>query len=305
MRWPTLLFLAVSAFLACVSQTPSVEQRAEANRFCTQQCDGELGEEDFFSCDVVCGCMVDALAELHSDQDVAALIVMLDADERTSSPELEQAVKDCGLKSTVLPESALDLSSAGWYSAHLTAAGESRIESTGRENVEVYRLLVLPSFTSTIVVRVERVGERITYTTKRLSGAGGYEPGEIECQAEGKVSNADWTEFKRLLLAGDFWSQLSQDVLDQLRRERCEQGDDSACWVGADGTTFVLEGADRSRYEVVDRWEEFEPPLASAVELLLSISPCSVVAGLSGIDLIGHLGWEGKPRKRSPPWPTR
>jgi hypothetical protein len=46
----------------------------------------------------------------------------------------------------------------------------------------------------------------------------------------------------------------------------------SACWMGLDGTTFVLEGADPSRYQLVDRWEEFEPPLESAVELLLAIS---------------------------------
>jgi len=86
------------------------------------------------------------------------------------------------------------------------------------------------------------------------------------------MPNADWIELKRLLLAGDFWSQPSQDALDELRRERCEQGDESACWMGLDGTTFVLEGADPSRYQLVDRWKEFEPPLESAVELLLAIS---------------------------------
>jgi hypothetical protein len=272
MRSLTLLLLAVVAFFDCASQTPPTGQQTEANNFCTERCEEEMGDEALYSCDVLCECVVDALADLYPDKDVATLLAMLDAGQQDSTPDLDKVGRDCALQSSLMPNSGLDPYSAAWYSKHLEAAGESRIEPTGREDAEVYRLLVLPSFTSTIVVRVERLGNQITYTTKRLSGAGGYEPGEIEWQADGTMPNADWTELKRLLLTGDFWSQPSQDALDRLRRERCEQGDESACWMGLDGTTFVLEGADRSRYQLVDRWEEFEPPLESAVELLLAIS---------------------------------
>ncbi len=41
---------------------------------------------------MVSGCLVDPLAGLHPDRYVAALMVMLDADESVSSPDLEQAV---------------------------------------------------------------------------------------------------------------------------------------------------------------------------------------------------------------------
>jgi hypothetical protein len=272
MRSPFALLLAVWALLACASQAPPTAQKAEANSFCTNRCEEDLGDEELYSCDVLCECVVDALADLYPDKDVATLLAMLDAGQQDSTPDLDQVGRDCALQSSLMPNSGLDPYSAAWYSKHLKAAGEPRIEPTGREDDEVYRLLVLPSFTSTIVVRVERLGNQITYTTKRLSGAGGYEPGEIEWQADGTMPNADWTELKRLLLTGDFWSQPSQDALDRLRRERCEQGDESACWMGLDGTTFVLEGADPSRYQLVDRWKEFEPPLESAVELLLAIS---------------------------------
>lgn len=272
MRSPLALLLAVGALFACASQKTPTGQQTEANNFCTERCEAEMGDEELYSCDVLCECVVDALADRYPDKDVATLLAMLDAGQQDPTPELDQVGRDCALQSSLLPDTELDPFAAAWYSKHLKAAGESRIEPTAREDVEVYRLLVLPSFTSTIVVRVERLGNQITYTTKRLSGAGGYEPGEIEWQADGTIPNADWTELKRLLLAGDFWSQPSQDALDRLRRKRCEQGDESACWVGLDGTTFVLEGADPSRYQLVDRWEEFEPPLESAVELLLAIS---------------------------------
>jgi len=231
-----------------------------------------LGDEGLFSCDVLCACVVDALADLYPDKDVATLLAMLDAGQQEPTPELDQVGHDCALQSSLMPNSGLDPYDAAWYSQHLEAAGEPLIEPTDREDVEVYRLLVLPSFTSTITVRVERHGDQVTYTTKRLSGAGGYEPGEIEWQADGTMSDADWFEFKDLLLAGKFWTRISYDEMVKIRMEQCNQGERLVCAMPLDGTMFVLEGADSSRYKVVDRHNSFEEPLESAAQLLLSIS---------------------------------
>jgi len=272
MRLPVALLPTVWILTACASQPPRTAQQAEADRFCTKRCEEAMGDEELYSCDVACECLVDALAHRYPDKDVASLLAMLVSGREDPTPELDQVGRNCVLQSSLLPDSELDPSVAAWYSKHLKAAGEARIEPTGRGDAEVYRLLVLPSFAPTIVVRIERTGNQVAYTTKRLSGAGGYEPGGIEWQARGTMPNADWIEFKRLLLAGSFWSQPLQETLDKLRWERCDQGDESACWVGADGTTLILEGADRSRYQLVDRWNEFEPPLESAAQLLLSIS---------------------------------
>jgi len=231
-----------------------------------------MGDDQLYSCDAVCACVVDALEDRYPDKDLATLLARLGAGQQDPDPELDQVGRDCALQSSLLPGSGLDPFSASWYSTQLRAAEESPIEPTGREDAEVYRLLVLPSFTSPIIVRIERVGKRITYTTKRLSGQGGYEPGEIDSQASGTVSRADWIEFKRLMIAGEFWTRLSHSEMQYLRRERCNQGDQSVCSVCFDGTRFVLEGTDESRYKVVDRHNAFEEPLESAVELLLAIS---------------------------------
>jgi len=213
----------------------------------------------FDLCEVLCGCVVDALAKRYDDEDLAALLASLDAGHQELNPELEEVGRNCALQASPFPGSGLELYSAAWYSEHLRAADEPHIEPTGREEVEVYRLLVLPSFEPTAVVRVERVGNRITFVTKRLSGAGGYEPGEIEWQAEGTVTDADWAEFKRLLTASDFWSQLSHGAITRLRMERCIR-EESGCWIRTDPTMWVLEGADRVRHHVVDR-DALEPPV--------------------------------------------
>jgi hypothetical protein len=200
MRSPFALLLAVWALLACASQAPPTAQKAEANSFCTNRCEEDLGDEELYSCDVLCECVVDALADLYPDKDVATLLAMLDAGQQNSTPDLDQVGRDCALQSSLMPNSGLDPYLAAWYSKHLEAAGEPRIQPTGREDAEVYRLLVLPSFTSTIVVRVERLGDQITYTTKRLSG-GGDEPGEIEWQADGTMPNAATSLGRRIAVS--------------------------------------------------------------------------------------------------------
>jgi len=271
-RSPVGLLLAVWGLFGCATQAPPTGQHIEANNLCIERCEEDLGDEELFSCYLLCECAVDALADLYPNEDVAKLLTMLDDGRQESAPEMDQVGRDCALQSSRMPNSGLDPYAAARYSEHLGAAREPRIEPTGREDAEVYRLLVLPSFTSTITVRVERLGDQITYTTKRLSGAGGYEPGEIEWQASGTISDTDWSEFKSLLLAGKYWTRLSYDEMQKIRMEQCNQGEQSACWISFDGTMFVLEGADNARYKVVDRHNSFEEPLQSAVDWLLTIS---------------------------------
>jgi hypothetical protein len=46
-------------------------------------------------------------------------------------------------------------------------------------NVDVYRIMILPTWGDPIVVRVQRHGELYSLSARRLDGQGGYDPGKL------------------------------------------------------------------------------------------------------------------------------
>jgi hypothetical protein len=153
----------------------------------------------------------------------------------------------CASAFSYFPEKTLDPFKVEWYTGQLAAAGEPVISPTGSDRREVLRFSWIPTFDPTLTVRVVRKGPKVTMVAKRLSGAGGYQPGTLDREIKRSVSLRDWDRLMGMLDQADFWNMPSDEPL-----LKCDS--EGHCSIGADGSQWVLEVADSSRYHVVDRW---------------------------------------------------
>jgi hypothetical protein len=129
----------------------------------------------------------------------------------------------------------------GWYGTHLAALHEPVLcQPRPEAATEVYRLTWLPTFHSTVVVRIDTDASGLFLTAKMESGAGGYDPGHLARDTTFKLSEIQASQFRDLLSASDFW--------------RLPTMPPPGNGVGADGAQWLFEGVANSRYHVVDRW---------------------------------------------------
>ena len=145
-----------------------------------------------------------------------------------------------------------------WYGKHLAAMKEPRL--CAAPGVEVYRFLWLRSFHNPIVVRIQRDGDHYTLHGKQLSGAGGYEPGELLRDTTIRVTNQQITSIRALVDNTRFWSMGEERSL------------------GHDGAQWVLEVVSTGRYHVVDRWSPGDDGKSSSFQRL-----CLEILALSGL----------------------
>jgi len=137
----------------------------------------------------------------------------------------------------------------GWYGAQLRAAGEGPLCSDAAAAGEVYRLAWIPSFHSTVVVRIEKRGVWYLLTAVQLSGAGGYAPGIPEHRFTAAISQSDWDEWLGLLSRARFW-QAQTIAADTIFDSTGAHVD----LMGLDGAQWLLEAARSKEYQAVDRW---------------------------------------------------
>ena len=141
-----------------------------------------------------------------------------------------------------------------WYSRQLCAMSELPFARTAVGTRTSLRLLWLPTFSRPIGVRVfeTRDGSRRLVATQ-LKGKGGYAPGEIDKRVERSLTEPEWSRLQGVLRRTDPWSLPTEN--DTL---------------GCDGTTWILEAFDGTRYHVVDRWDGGE--IRELGRLLLDLS---------------------------------
>ncbi|NGM49997.1 hypothetical protein G5B46_10300 [Caulobacter sp. 602-2] len=131
-----------------------------------------------------------------------------------------------------------------WYSGTLSAAAEPSLYAYSRQRhpsgVRAYRLIILPSFDKPVIVRLNRrASGEIDLIAKRLSGAGGYDPGQLE---KAGVVRRTLTPNE----ARQFQAMLAR--AGKLNRRPV------TCTMGLDGSEWILESADGGTYRYVNRW---------------------------------------------------
>lgn len=127
---------------------------------------------------------------------------------------------------------------AHWFSRALYALDEKPLPDFGKDvNAEVYRLMILPTWGNTIVVRIHRHGKLYSLSSRRLDGQAGYDPGKV-------------VEIKDIDLSADD-SRALEALIQNLNFFQLPANDDV---LGFDGDQWILEGISQGKYHLVERW---------------------------------------------------
>lgn len=174
-------------------------------------------------------------------------------------PALFQQTVNCGPLPWSKPRPVLNEFEDAWFSKHLQAAGERPLLfATG--SPEALRFTWLRSFHPPVIVRVEWASTgAATLTATMLSGAGGYEPGEVSSTTSRTLTQ---DEVERLLVLRQ--AALREPPID--------------CTMMLDGAQWIVEAARADGYHFVNR----QSPETGAVREL-------------GLALLGFTGWDVEP----------
>lgn len=123
-----------------------------------------------------------------------------------------------------------------WFSAHLTAMGESPIMCN--DAVTEYRFLWLRTFHHPVVIRATIADHRATLHAVELDGKGGYEPGQMLRQVNRSLSTREVHTLEQVV--GDSNLRQTPSV-------------ERSAMLGTDGARWVLEIRDRTGYRVLNR----------------------------------------------------
>jgi hypothetical protein len=153
---------------------------------------------------------------------------------------------------------------AEWYAKVWRAADEPSLYLQSRDAKpplrRTYRFTWLRTFHAPVVVRLdERDGGRFWMTAKRLSGKGGYDPGQVT----GKTERFLTPDETRAILG----------LLD-----RAKTVAPTSCDMGLDGSQWILEGVEGGKLSYADRWS----PKAGPVHKV-------------GLAFLGLTGWKLDP----------
>lgn len=150
--------------------------------------------------------------------------------------------------------------SMAWYSQQLLAAGEPSLYNPGRRMAEQLRFTWLRSFDPPITVRIVMDDSGYRLIAKQLSGAGGYDPGEI-------VQSVD-----RML------DRKERDQIDGVRASELFAPDPEGCLLGLDGAQWIIESSGNAGY----RFGERHSPAKGAIRE-------------AGLTMLGLTGWKFEP----------
>lgn len=171
-------------------------------------------------------------------------------------PQYEQPQVHCYIRGKARPiVSALE---RDWYSEHLRAANEPSLYDMARRGAaDSLRFTWLPSFDAPVVVRVDGLaGPMPRLLAIRLSGQGGYEPGNVADRIDRMLPPAEAGDLKRRLVAANPFAIASAE---------CDMG-------GTDGAQWLVERAIGHRYRLTVRWSPEHGPVRAAGMALLRLT---------------------------------
>ena len=163
-----------------------------------------------------------------------------------------------------------------WYSRHFAAAGERALSSyqTEMQPVRLLRFTWLRTFDHPVIVRLaEYSGERWVVHATRLSGAGGYDEGDIDARVSRDLSTSEVEALRGLLAESALFEMSLDDCIYQI-----DENGEEVIVVMADGARWLVEGLDEQGYRYVNR----QSPETGAVYDF-------------GVFALGLTGWDVEP----------
>ncbi|MAS91605.1 MAG: hypothetical protein CMO55_00290 [Verrucomicrobiales bacterium] len=128
-----------------------------------------------------------------------------------------------------------------YYTERLRAMNEpSLFAMEGKKDAPVqYRFLYLPTFSKPIAFRTVIKDKEPFIHVVRLDGMGGYDPGEIEIEAEIEIAKLEYRALKQIL------DRALEEPISEMQ---------AAALAGLDGTTWILESIVNGEYQMQDLW---------------------------------------------------
>ena len=134
------------------------------------------------------------------------------------------------------PEDVFGNFKKSWYSDQLRALnGPSFYAMSLADELTAFRFLWLRSFHNPIAIAIYYSGY---LTAKVASGKAGYSPGKVIVDEVIELDISAISGFQKLIDSRRFWKLPSSERQIQ----------------GFDGSQWIIEGVDLSRYHIVDRW---------------------------------------------------
>lgn len=125
-----------------------------------------------------------------------------------------------------------------WYGKSLQRMKEPRLPDFAKDaKEEIYRLMILPTWGNSIVVRIRRHEKLYSLSARRLDGQAGYDPGKLAEARDFDLSEDD--------------SNVLQTLLQNLHFFEMSTNDDV---MGFDGDEWILEGVAQGKYHLAERW---------------------------------------------------
>lgn len=153
-----------------------------------------------------------------------------------------------------LPGSDIDRLLLNWYSRGLRRMTEPTL-SCRTPVGETYRILVVPTYGPTTIVRVNVVANASSVTVAKVDGNGGYTMGKLYHWSSRDIGRQKAAGVSAAFDSNAFWSLPTRDDSD----------------AGHDGTQWILEARIGQRYNVVDRWCPKQGPVYELGQLLLTL----------------------------------
>ena len=147
---------------------------------------------------------------------------------------------------------------AEWYPQQLKAAREPSFFLLSEQKTPpemAIRFSYIPSFSPSIFVRLHKDDDGYTLYAKRLSGAGGYEPGSISSSKRIRLSDQQASELELLL-----------------QREALFDEPADGCSSGFDGSKWIFETVERQNYTMIKRWSPTEGPAYNLGRYLVELT---------------------------------
>jgi hypothetical protein len=135
-------------------------------------------------------------------------------------------------------KTAFEAQKSQWFGKFLAEMNEPTLpEFTKDVNVEVYRMIILPTWGNSILVRVQKHGTIYSLSSRRLDGQAGFELGKLVEAKDSELSEEDSKALQQLIQNLSFFQLAADDGV-----------------LGLDGDEWILEGVFQGKYHTVKRW---------------------------------------------------
>lgn len=125
----------------------------------------------------------------------------------------------------------------GWYSYFLESMGEESLYQANVDPRLAIRFLLLPTFGSPILVRVNRIKAGGLLIGKQNDGFGGSAPGPNTSRVERDLLPVQFKDIETTFRQLRFWDIPTNSKV-----------------LGTDGSQWILEASESRKYHVVHRW---------------------------------------------------